>query len=52
VDGAGDTVVLTAATAGAAGNSIGTTDTMTVAGFGAATLTAGSYDDGTGWAAK
>ena len=40
-DGAGDTVVLTANIAGAAANSIITTETMTNGAFGAATLTSG-----------
>lgn len=42
VDGAGDTVVLTAVVAGAAGDAIATTETMSNGAFGAATLTAGS----------
>jgi hypothetical protein len=41
VDGAGDTVVLTALTAGAAANAIATTETCTNASFGAATLEGG-----------
>ena len=39
--GAGDTIDLTAVTAGAAGNDIPTTDGLTAGGFGAATLTGG-----------
>ena len=45
VDGAGDTVVLTALVAGAAGNSIATTETCTNASFGSATLTGGADGD-------
>lgn len=50
--GAGDTMDLSANTAGTAGNDIGTTETMTAGSFGATTLTGGSDDNGAGWAAK
>ena len=50
--GAGDTIDVTALTAGAAGNSIGTTETMTAGSWGASTLTGGSDDNGAGWVAK
>lgn len=50
--GVGDTMDVTADTAGAAGNSTGTTETMTAGSWGASTLTGGSDDDGTGWVAK
>ena len=41
--GSGDTMVITAAVAGAAGNAIATTETMTAGSWGAATM-AGGYD--------
>jgi hypothetical protein len=47
VAGAGDTMDLTADTAGTAGNSIATTETMTLGSFGAATLTGGL--EASGW---
>jgi hypothetical protein len=50
--GAGDTINVTALTAGAAGNAIATTDTVTLGSWGASTLVGGSNDDGTGWVAK
>ena len=50
--GAGDTMDVTAASSGAAGNSIGTTETMTAGSWGSTALTGGSDDNGTGWAAK
>lgn len=50
--GAGDTMNVTAASAGAAGNSIATASTLTAGGWGASALTGGSDDDGSGWAAK
>lgn len=50
--GVGDTMDLVANTAGAAGNSIATTDTLANGSWGSGTLTGGLDDDGTGWAAK
>lgn len=50
--GVGDTMDVTASAAGAAGNSIGTTDTLSAGSWGATTLTGGSDDNGAGWAAK
>lgn len=47
--GVGDTLDVTAITAGAAGNSITTTDTLTVGGWGAATLEGGLDTDTGGW---
>lgn len=50
--GVGDTMDVTADTAGTAGNSIATTETMTAGSWGASTLEGGAADDGSGWAAK
>lgn len=50
--GAGDTMSVVADAAGAAGNSITTATNSTVGSWGAATLTGGSDDDGSGWVAK
>lgn len=50
--GAGDTMTLTAVTAGSLGNLIRTSATLTAGGWGAATLTGGLDDDGTGWVPK
>lgn len=50
--GAGDTMTVTADTAGSAGNSIGTTSVMSAGSWGASTLAGGTDDDGSGWAAK
>lgn len=45
VDGAGDTMVVTAITAGVGGNSLATTETMTNGAWGAATLADGATGD-------
>lgn len=50
--GVGDTVDVTASTAGSAGNSIATSTVSADGSWGSATLTGGLDDDGTGWAAK
>jgi hypothetical protein len=50
--GAGDTMNITADTAGDAGNSIASITSSLVGSWGAATLTGGSDDNGSGWAAK
>lgn len=50
--GAGDTVDVTALTAGVSGNYITTTSALTAGGFASTTLTGGLADDGTGWVGK
>lgn len=50
--GAGDTLTLTAKTAGAVSNLITTAETLTVGNFASSTLMGGTDDDGSGWVAK
>lgn len=50
--GAGDTMVVTAKTAGAAGSLIETSETLTAGNFTYDNMYGGADDDGTGWVAK